>query len=304
MRFPRAQDYNWSLLQVSESRKRRAAKTKAFYDRHGEVGIKHGVSDGHGGEKGGFYAMSRSALEVFEEFFGTDNPYAALMDLSSTFDSMTTVPAVPKGPEKVVKLGLTLEEAFFGSNRKISHTRKEVDEAGEIHESPRELTLHVRPGTRDGTRYIFEKEGNSRPGVEPGDLAVVVEHLEHGRFHAEGYDLVHRPKLALSQALAGCTLAVEMLDGRVLSIPVSEVALPGSRKVVEEEGMPDGKGGHGNLVIEYDVAFPRHLTEQQRTLIRAAFAFPAKPSKEQSKAFDQFRRAFEHHQKGWARLAR
>lgn len=292
------------------------AKAKAFYDRYGEEGLKHGVPDGEGGLMGGFYTFDRDPLAVFEEFFGTQNPFTALMDLSAEFKNLSTVPAVPKGPAKVIKLGITLEEACFGAEKQIEHTRKIVEDAvadagpGDktrsqttVHEQHRRLTLHVRPGTRHRQRYVFEQEGNARTGVQPGELVVVVEHLPHPRFSASNCDIVHKPKLSLSQALAGCTLPVELLDGRVLQLPIDEVAQPGKTKVVEGEGMPDSNGTRGNLVVEYDVEFPRTLTEQQRKLIRAAFAFPSKPTNEQKQAFDTFTRAYEHHTRGWARNA-
>ena len=57
----------------------RAAKTKAFYDLHGEELLKVGKPDGKGGTKGGIYAFHPDKCDaIFAAFFGTDNPFEAL----------------------------------------------------------------------------------------------------------------------------------------------------------------------------------------------------------------------------------
>ena len=87
-----------------------AAKVKGFYDLYGETGIKQGVPDGNGGWKGGFYTFEDGkADEIFVSFFGTNNPYAALQDISSSFRSLTTKPSLKPGKIKSFPLEATLE---------------------------------------------------------------------------------------------------------------------------------------------------------------------------------------------------
>ena len=47
---------------------------------------------------------------------------------------------------------------------------------------------------------------------------------------------------------------------------------PGYEKVIPGEGMPISKNpnGKGNLVIRFDIEFPRQLTPEKKTLIKDA----------------------------------
>ena len=65
-------------------------KLKATFDLLGEVGLKQGVPDGKGGRRGGIYSFDVSPVAIFEKFFGTANPYSALMDISTAFEALTT----------------------------------------------------------------------------------------------------------------------------------------------------------------------------------------------------------------------
>ena len=56
------------------------------------------------------------------------------------------------------------------------------------------------------------------------------------------------------------------LDGRTLNVRVRDIVRPGYCKVISGEGMPDQKNPNmkGNLVINFNVQFPNHLSEEQK----------------------------------------
>ena len=83
-------------------------------------------------------------------------------------------------------------------------------------------------------------------------------------------------------------------------MPISDIMRPGSSVVVPGEGMPNPKGGRGNLVLELDLLFPTHLAEAQKMLLKSAFFLPPALNEEQSKALRDFEAAFTHPLKGWA----
>ena len=51
---------------------------KAIYDQYGEIVLKEGLP-GKGG-KSRCYKYAGNALEIFEKFFGTDNPFFDIVD--------------------------------------------------------------------------------------------------------------------------------------------------------------------------------------------------------------------------------
>ena len=72
--------------------------------------------------------------------------------------------------------------------------------------------------------------------------------------------------------LYGRTLYGRTLDGRQLSVRMDDVVSPGTVKVVTGEGMPISKTPRvrGDLVIRFDVKFPRVLTGAQKQALLAA----------------------------------
>lgn len=166
-------------------------------------------------------------------------------------------------------LPVSLEELFTGTTKRIKVTRKRGGRPEE-----KLLEIAVRPGWQAGTKITFEKEGDEEPGVIPADLQFVIAEKPHALYKREGPNLVHAVKLPLADALAGTTLTIPTLDGRTLSVPVTEVVSPGSSKTIKGEGMPISKspGSRGDLILKFDVTFPRRLTDDQKRQLRAILA--------------------------------
>ena len=78
---------------------------------------------------------------------------------------------------------------------------------------------------KDGQQIRFSGEGDQEPGLEPGDIVIVLDEKEHAVFQRHGTDLLMRMELDLVEALCGCQRTVETLDKRTLVIHT----LPGER---------------------------------------------------------------------------
>jgi DnaJ-class molecular chaperone len=132
------------------------------------------------------------------------------------------------------------------------------------------LEVQVKPGWKEGTRVTFAGKGDEASPGTGADLVFVVKQQPHPRFERRGNDLHVRVKLPLVTALTGGTARVQMPDGRSLSLPISAPPVqPGAARLVVGEGMPISKGGgKGDLHVTFDVAFPAHLTAQQKTQLR------------------------------------
>eukprot|EP00951_Prasinocladus_malaysianus_P001307 scaffold8981_cov40-Prasinocladus_malaysianus.AAC.1 len=206
-------------------------KLKGFYDLFGEDALKLGIPDNKGGTKGGFYTFDPEVdpLEVFRKFFGTSNPYEALNDITATFESMTTQPKPNKGKKKTYPIQLTLEEIYHGVVKHVPHKRKLlVDEDGErvMKTETVEFSIDVPAGTLNGTHFVFEGKGNETPDTMPGPVIYVLEAAKHDRFSRSGTDLVHHATIPIFHALAGTAYKLESLDGRLLTLPVTDIVTP------------------------------------------------------------------------------
>ncbi|XP_050189449.1 dnaJ homolog subfamily B member 13 isoform X4 [Myiozetetes cayanensis] len=134
------------------------------------------------------------------------------------------------------------------------------------------LTIDVQPGWKRGTRITFEKEGDQGPNVIPADIIFVVQEKLHSRFKRVDNNLIYVASIPLGKALTGCTLDVWTLDGRLLNIPINDIVDPRYCKVVPGEGMPlpQDPEQKGDLLIYFNICFPKSLSPELKTLLKDA----------------------------------
>lgn len=132
------------------------------------------------------------------------------------------------------------------------------------------LSIKIKPGWKKGTKITFPEKGNEHQGIIPADLIFVIDEKPHDIFKRDGSDLVIVQKITLAEALGGSTVLIPLLNGKTLTVPLTEVIYPGYEKIVPKEGMPIAKehGKKGNLRIRFDIKFPSRLSADQRASIK------------------------------------
>ena len=70
----------------------------------------------------------------------------------------------------------------------------------------------------DGQKITFSGEGDQEPGLEPGDIIIVLDEKEHGTFKRSGTDLIMKFNINITEALCGFKKTVTTLDDRTLVI--------------------------------------------------------------------------------------
>ena len=70
----------------------------------------------------------------------------------------------------------------------------------------------------DGQKITFSGEGDQEPGLEPGDIIIVLDEKEHSLFKRNGIDLIMKMQISLSEALTGLKKTIHTLDNRTLVI--------------------------------------------------------------------------------------
>jgi DnaJ family protein A protein 2 len=136
----------------------------------------------------------------------------------------------------------------------------------------------IERGARHGSKVVLRGEaGCTEPGLEPGDVVLVIAQKEHPTFKRLNHnhiDLLVSRRVSLRDALCGCSLRIRHLDGRVIRVtsPPGNVISPGAFKVVQDEGMPiHGRPSqHGNLYIQFDVDFPAEIEAAAAEALRSA----------------------------------
>jgi len=240
---------------------------RARYDQFGEAGLKAGVPNGKGGFVPG-WSFSRNPEQIFAEFFGTNSPFADFGS-NATLSVATPAPAEKQLPLEL-NLYCSLEELYTGCAKKAKVARRRLTSDGKSSRTEDAvLTVDVKQGWKAGTKITFQAEGHEGVGLEPSDLVFTLREKPHPLFTRRENDLVYRAPITLLQALTGTTIDVHTLDGRTLPIAIHQIVQPGSSEVVPNEGMPHPRDPkqRGNLIIEFDISFPKVLTPQQKQSI-------------------------------------
>ncbi|KAJ4959727.1 hypothetical protein NE237_019637 [Protea cynaroides] len=250
---------------------------RQIYDAYGEEALKSGnVPPPPSAGASHFRFHPRDADDIFAEFFGASDGVGGGRGrgFGETFGRNPYTDAASHQPRKIPpvekNLSFSLEELYSGSKRKMKISRTVLDAYGKPTTVEEILIIDIKPGWKKGTKITFPEKGNQDPGTIAGDLIFLVDEKPHATYKRDGNDLLINQKVSLMDALTGMTLNLTMLDGRLLTIPVTDIVKTGDEMVVENEGMPISKerGKKGNLRILFDVKFPSRLTAEQKSDLR------------------------------------
>jgi len=122
------------------------------------------------------------------------------------------------------------------------------------------LEVHIDKGMTNGQKIPFRGMADEEPGIEAGDVIIILREAEHDIFQRKGNELVMKMKISLNESLTGFTRSITTLDKREIAI----TAVPGEFvqhegvKVAAGEGMPIYRNPFekGNLVITFEVEYP------------------------------------------------
>lgn len=137
----------------------------------------------------GGYRYIGNADKIFENFFGTNNPFFDITDPLSTneagsmfgksYGGLNSRPL--KGPPNVeMELACTLLELFMGSRKSIQIRRRILNKDGKsTREIEEDIVVTVPKGIRTDSKIVFNERGNDEPGHKPSDLIFTVKEIEH-----------------------------------------------------------------------------------------------------------------------------
>ena len=139
-----------------------------------------------------------------------------------------------------------------------------------------EKEIEIKPGYKDGEEIRFIGEGNDSVGKLSGDLVIKISQLPHSEYKRVGNNLVYTRCITLEEAILAESFQITTLDDRVLFISVDEIISQQTATLVKGEGMPvitddlnelsalSGTQPRGDLIIRYDIQFPKFLSNQQK----------------------------------------
>lgn len=169
---------------------------------------------------------------------------------------------------------ITLEEAFRGTDRRLSVQRVAVDERGHPQPATQQLNVRIPAGVVDGQQIRVAAQGQPGVGGGPaGDLFLEVRLLPHRWFRAEGRDLSLDLPVTPWEAALGETVRVPTLGGRVdLKLPKGSQTDQQLR--LKGRGLPGSPPGDQFVVLKIMVPPAANSTDEaQYRQMAATFAF-------------------------------
>ncbi|MBP1708886.1 MAG: integrase [Deltaproteobacteria bacterium] len=167
--------------------------------------------------------------------------------------------ASQKGEDALYELPITLEEAAFGGEKRIS-----IPKNGKVEE----INVKIPAGIPSGKKLRVTGKGmEGRSGGLAGDLYLQISIRPHPVFDREGDDITVEKEIGFSEAVLGTTIEVPTLEGtKKVKIP------PGTQSHTKMRlkglGVPHFQGtGKGDEYVKVIVRIPKRVTDKSRKLI-------------------------------------
>lgn len=243
-------------------------KKRELYDQYGtanENQIPHGWGGGQGfnvedifgggfggGAQGGF---GGSWADILESIRHGEGAFGSNWD----FGGASRQPQPRKGQDMNVTLNVTFDEAFKGTEKKITVRIPGKTEA-DTH------TVKVPAGAVDGGRVRLKGQGAPGDNGGPaGDLLITTKIDEHPYFGRDKADVTVNLPVSVAEAALGASIVVPTPDGKKIKVKVPAGTQDGKVLTIKGKGAPDvkNKGQNGNLKIRIQVDVPTDMNEAQ-----------------------------------------
>ena len=167
--------------------------------------------------------------------------------------------AIPEYGEDIdTEINVTLNEAFFGVNKKIKLRTVDGKETS--------FSLKVPAGVQNGDKLRIMGQGKKgKNGGKNGDLLVRVNINNDNKFKLVGDDIYTEIEVTVWEAALGTKKRIELF-GEEINVIIPKCSSSGKKLTIFEKGYKDGKGKRGDLHIVTKIVVPSKLTKEQENL--------------------------------------
>lgn len=224
--------------------------SKKKYDRmwNSNIGKKKSKYEESKREKGSIFS------DFFNMFFGIPN----FKENSIVDKSKDKTPI--KGENIETQIDVSIKEAFFGSEKKISLRTT----TGKM----KTFTVRIPSGIRNNEKIRLIGQGkNGTNGGKSGDLFIKIKIEDSKMYKLSGYNIYTNLLLTPWEAALGTKVKINTIDEE-LTVYIPEGIESGDYVTVSGKGYKDGKGGRGDFIIEAKIMIPKNMTEEEKELFK------------------------------------
>lgn len=163
-----------------------------------------------------------------------------------------------KGENIETKINLSIEETFYGCEKKISLRTTN----GKM----KTFNIKVPAGIRNNEKIRLIGQGKKGiNGGKSGDLLIGVNIENSNIFKLQGIDLYTDLKITPWEAALGTKATLNTIDDST-SIYIPQGIESGEKVRIQGKGYKDGKGGRGDLIAEVKIVVPKTMSEEEKKL--------------------------------------
>lgn len=160
-----------------------------------------------------------------------------------------------KGENVETEITLSIEQAFYGIDKKIS--LRTVD--GKM----KTFSVKVPAGIRNGEKMRLIGQGKQGiNGGKNGDLFIKVNIQNSKKYRLHGYDIYTDLYLRPWEAVLGTRAKIETIEDTA-NVYVPQGIQTGEKLRIPQKGYKDGKGGRGDLIAEIKIMVPKKPSEEE-----------------------------------------
>ena len=201
---------------------------------------------------------SRNNANNYQKFKGKNIFNMFLGDISKDDEERIVRKTPLKGENIETEIRVSLEDAFYGLEKKIS--LRTVD--GKM----KTFEVKIPEGIRNGEKIRLLGQGKKGiNGGKNGDLLIKINIEDSKMFKLYGSDLCTDLKLTPWEAALGTRVDVKTIDGET-KVYIPQGIQSGEKLRISSKGYKDGKGGRGDLVAEVKIMVPKKLELDEKEM--------------------------------------
>ena len=163
-----------------------------------------------------------------------------------------------KGENIETEISTTIEEAFYGTDKKISLRTNE----GKI----KTISVKIPEGILNGEKVRLIGQGKQgENGGKNGDLYLKINIENDSKFKLQGYDLYTDLYLTPWEAALGTRANVKTIDDET-KVYIPQGTESGEKVRIPGKGYKKASGARGDLVAEIKIMIPKKLTEEEKNM--------------------------------------